>query len=42
MDFTHGELGTRGTEIRLAESMEATKILGITLVRIWVLEMVFR
>ncbi len=29
-DFTHGELGTRGTaEIRLAESVEATKILGI-------------
>jgi bacillithiol biosynthesis deacetylase BshB1 len=30
VDFTRGELGTRGTpEIRLAESAEATKILGI-------------
>jgi N-acetylglucosamine malate deacetylase 1 len=30
VDFTHGELGTRGTpEMRLAESGEATKILGI-------------
>jgi N-acetylglucosamine malate deacetylase 1 len=30
VDFTRGELGTRGTpEIRLAESVEATKILGI-------------
>ena len=30
VDFTRGELGTRGTpEIRLAESIEATKILGI-------------
>jgi N-acetylglucosamine malate deacetylase 1 len=30
VDFTRGELGTRGTpEMRLAESEEATKILGI-------------
>jgi N-acetylglucosamine malate deacetylase 1 len=30
IDFTRGELGTRGTpEIRLAESEEATKILGV-------------
>jgi bacillithiol biosynthesis deacetylase BshB1 len=30
VDFTHGELGTRGTpEIRLAESVAATDILGI-------------
>ncbi len=30
VDFTRGELGTRGTpEIRLAESAEASKILGI-------------
>lgn len=30
VDFTRGELGTRGTpEIRLAESVEASKILGI-------------
>jgi N-acetylglucosamine malate deacetylase 1 len=30
VDFTRGELGTRGTpEIRLAESAEATRILGI-------------
>lgn len=30
VDFTRGELGTRGTpEMRLAESAEATKILGI-------------
>jgi bacillithiol biosynthesis deacetylase BshB1 len=30
VDFTKGELGTRGTpEIRLAESKEATKILGL-------------
>jgi bacillithiol biosynthesis deacetylase BshB1 len=30
VDFTKGELGTRGTpEIRLAESIEATKILGL-------------
>ncbi len=30
VDFTRGELGTRGTpEIRLAESAEATKILGL-------------
>lgn len=30
VDFTRGELGTRGTpEMRLAESVEATKILGI-------------
>lgn len=30
VDFTRGELGTRGTpEIRLAESIEASKILGI-------------
>ncbi len=30
VDFTRGELGTRGTpEIRLAESAEATRILGV-------------
>ena len=30
VDFTHGELGTRGTpEIRLQESADATKILGL-------------
>lgn len=30
VDFTRGELGTRGTpEIRLAESAEATKIMGL-------------
>lgn len=30
LDFTRGELGTRGTpEIRLAESAEATKVLGV-------------
>ena len=30
VDFTRGELGTRGTpEIRLAESAEASKVLGI-------------
>lgn len=30
VDFTRGELGTRGTpEIRLAESIKATKIMGI-------------